>query len=196
MNPSLSEFNNTRYTLIHRIKDRYDEDAWQEFVEIYRRYIYVIIRRMKVDIDTAEELTQSVLIKLWEKLPEFDFNPEIARFRTWLSKVIYYAVINHQNTQNRKPNLVELDDNCAIDPQINKMMDEEWENYIANLALQKVKTSFSGKALEVFEMSLAGKSLKEISETLDIKEDSVYRLKNRVKNSLKKQVALLKEDLG
>ena len=29
----MSEYYNTSYTLIHRIKDRYDDDAWQDGVE-------------------------------------------------------------------------------------------------------------------------------------------------------------------
>ena len=75
-------------------------------------------------------------------------------------------------------------------------MDAEWENYIANLALKRVKTSFSGKAMDVFEMTRTGKSLEEIATTLDIKTDSVYRLKNRVIKQLKKEVNLLRHDLG
>ena len=192
----MSEFNNTSYTLIHRIKDRYDEAAWEEFVEIYRRYIYMVIRHMEIDMDTTEELTQSILIKLWQKLPEINFIQGNAKFRTWLSKVIYNSVVDHQRSVKRSPNLTELNETHGIDSQINKMMDTEWENYIANLALERVKTSFSGKAIEVFEMTRTGKSLEEISIKLDIKQDSVYRLKNRVIGRLKREVNLLRHDLG
>ena len=151
---------------------------------------------MEIDADTAEELTQSILIKLWKKLPEMDFNPRIARFRTWLSRVIYNTVIDHTRSMKKNLNMVELDDNHGIDPQVNKMMDEEWENYIANLAYQRIQSSFSGKALDVFEMILAGIDSEKIAQKLDIKQNSVRRLKKRVKDRLKKEVSLLQQDLG
>ena len=37
----------TRLTLINRIKNKFDDQSWEEFSEIYRPYIAVIIRNMK-----------------------------------------------------------------------------------------------------------------------------------------------------
>ena len=190
------EFKNTRYTLIHRLKDQYDENAWEEFIDIYRRYIYVVIRRMDIPVHEAEELTQNLLVKLWEKLPNFNFNPEVARFRTWLGKVIYNSVISYKRSKKNETFKLELDESHSVDSKISEMMNREWENYIANIALERVKPLFSGKAMEVFQMSLDGKDLKEIAESLEIKEDSVYRLKNRVKEKLSKEISFLREDLG
>lgn len=192
----MTGINHTRYTLIQRVKDRYDEAAWKEFVDIYERYIYVVIRKMEIDAGTSEDLTQSILIKLWKKLPELDFNPEIARFRTWLSRVIYNAVVDHVRSVKRSPGQVELDENHGIGPQINQMMDEEWENYIANLALQRIQASFKGHALEVFEMIISGIGPAKIAAKLGIQQASVRKLKNRVKARLKNEIAILRQDLG
>ena len=37
----------TRFTLIERVKQQYDEKAWKEFAEIYKGYIYAVIRGIK-----------------------------------------------------------------------------------------------------------------------------------------------------
>lgn len=192
----LSDFKNTRYSLILRLKDRYDESSWSDFVEIYQRYIYIIVRRMNVPIDEANDLTQNILIKLWKNLPNFDYNPKIARFRTWLSRVVYNSVLTHLRSLKNKTVVVELDENLSVDPVINQMMEEEWENYISNIAYTNIKEIFSGKAIEVFELSLEGNSIEEIALKLGLKPNSVYRLRGRVKDRLKKEIDILDNDLS
>ena len=191
----MSEYGNTRETLIIRVKNQYDENAWQEFVEIYRRYTYVVIRRLGVDVDPAEELTQNILLKLWEKLPDYKYDPKVARFRTWLSRVIHNTVLNFRRQASRQPAIVELNDVHPINSETEKMMEKEWETYLTNLAMERVEGKFSGKAISVFNMSMEGKSAAEISDSLEIEENSVYRLKNRVKNQLIQEIKVLKTDL-
>ena len=41
--------NQTRLTLIQRAQNPDDELAWNEFVEVYKNYIYVIIRQMGIN---------------------------------------------------------------------------------------------------------------------------------------------------
>lgn len=191
----MSEYGNTRETLIMRVKNQYDEKAWQEFVDIYRRYTYVVIRRLGVDVDPAEELTQNILLKLWQKLPDYKYDPKVARFRTWLSRVINNTVLNFRRQKSRQPVIVEIGDEYTLSSDVEKMMEKEWESYLTNLAMERIEDKFSGKAISAFNMTMEGKQIKEIAEELEVEENSVYRLKNRVKNQLIQEIKLLKEDL-
>ena len=92
----------TRATLIQRLQLQSDEAAWEEFIDVYSRYIYAIIRRLGVPAQSAEELNQAILVKLWEKLPDYKFLPEVAKFRTWLFRVIFNAVISHKRKLNKE----------------------------------------------------------------------------------------------
>ena len=74
-------------------------------------------------------------------------------------------------------------------------MEQEWEKYIANIAWEKVKPMFSGSAIQVFELSIEGKSSEEISEQLGLKLNTVYKLRNRFKDKLAKQIEYLRQDL-
>lgn len=178
-----------------RVKNQYDEKAWQEFVDIYRRYTYVVIRRLGVDVDPAEELTQNILLKLWQKLPDYKYDPKVARFRTWLSRVINNTVLNFRRQKSRQPVIVEIGDEYTLSSDVEKMMEKEWESYLTNLAMERIEDKFSGKAISAFNMTMEGKQIKEIAEELEVEENSVYRLKNRVKNQLIQEIKLLKEDL-
>ena len=173
-----------------------DEPAWEEFIDVYSRYIYAIIRRLGVSAQSAEELNQAILVKLWEKLPDYKFLPEVAKFRTWLFRVIYNSVISHKRKLTKEAVTSEITDDIEVKPEINKIMEQEWEKYIANLAWEKVKPMFSGSAIQVFELSLEGKSSEEISEQLGLKLNTVYKLRNRFKDKLAKQIEYLREDLS
>ena len=74
-------------------------------------------------------------------------------------------------------------------------MKKEWEIYITNMALERIKEQFNGNAIEVFKMSLAGIPVDEIAEKLDIKENTTYRLKNRVKSKLIDEIEKLRFEL-
>jgi len=186
----------TRATLIQRLQLQNDEPAWEEFIDVYSRYIYAIIRRLGVSAQSAEELNQAILVKLWEKLPDYKFLPEVAKFRTWLFRVIYNSVISHKRKLNKESITSEITDDIEVKPEINEIMEQEWENYIANLAWEKVKPMFSGSAIQVFELSLEGKSSEDISEQLGLKLNTVYKLRNRFKDKLAKQIEYLREDLS
>jgi RNA polymerase sigma-70 factor (ECF subfamily) len=55
---------NTRASLIARLSDAEDAEAWQEFVEIYLPLLYRLARRKGVQHADAEELSQEVLMSV------------------------------------------------------------------------------------------------------------------------------------
>jgi RNA polymerase sigma-70 factor (ECF subfamily) len=80
-------------------------------------------------------------------------------------------------------------------PEINAIAEREWEIHLTNLALENIESLFSGKAVAAFRLTLKGRSVEEIAKELDLKENSVYRLKNRVKDRLIQEIMHLREEL-
>ena len=54
----------TRPSLLVRLRDSRDEQAWGEFVEIYRPLVYRLARRRGLQDADALELVQEVMIKV------------------------------------------------------------------------------------------------------------------------------------
>ena len=189
----------TRQTLIERLRTKSDEDSWQTFTDTYQRYIYVVIRRMNIGHSEAEDLVQEVLIKIWNKLASFNYDPGKAKFRTWLSAVIKNHVFNYVESRKSYSNKIEKagqqPQKAYTEDEIDAVMQKEWEIYITNLALEKIKGQFTGNAIKVFEMSLAGVSVSKIAEKLEIKENTAYRLKNRVKSKIIEEIEQLRFEL-
>jgi len=192
----------TRATLIQRVQNQQDEQSWEEFVRVYRRYIYAIIRSMNISEHDTEDILQQVLINLWNSLPKMDYD-KINRFRSWLSTVTKNCVTDFIRKRMRDANRLEKaskDDTLtylkAIRlPEIDDIAEREWEIHLTNLALENIESLFSGKAVEAFRLTLQGKCVEEIAEELDLKENSVYRLKNRVKERLIQEIRHLRTEL-
>jgi len=193
---------NTRATLIQRVQNQQDEQSWAEFVEVYRRYIYAIIRSMNISEHDTEDILQQVLINLWNSLPKMDYQ-KIKRFRSWLSTVTKNCVTDFIRKRTREANRLEkaAKDNTLIYlktirlPEIDSIAEREWEIHLTNLALNNIEPLFSGKAVAAFRLTLQGRSVEEIATELDLKENSVYRLKNRVKERLIQEIVHLRTEL-
>ena len=193
---------NTRRTLIERVKNQHDENSWEEFVKVYQDYIYAIIRRMGINEHDADDLLQQVLINLWKMLPRLNFDG-IKRFRSVLSNVTRHRVIDFMRKRGNEANRL---DNASKDEtlrylnqlnlsEVDAIADREWEVHLTNLAIEKVAPRFSGQAVNIFRMSLKGLDVKEIANEVGLKENSVYRLRNRVKACLIEEIAQLREEL-
>ena len=191
----------TRITLIERVQDQHDEASWREFEGIYHGFIYGVVRRMNISEHDAEDIVQQVLITLWKKLPKQDVRT-IKRFRSWVSTITKNCVIDFIRKRTSE---ITRWEKAARDetaeylqgirlPEINALAEKQWQIHITNRALENIKPLFFGKAMEVFQLSLQGRSIGEIAIKLDLKERSVSRLKTRVKNQLTQEIERLREE--
>ncbi len=195
----------TRQTLLERACNRGDEAAWTEFVGYYHAFILMVVRKMGIQQPDADDMVQAVTLKLWKNIDRFKVDAERAKFRTWLSAVIRNTVIDHINQRTRQfENTGAMADNCNALPQfmettsqpdLDRLISSEWEAYVTTLAMENIKPLFSSRAIEVFSMMLDGAEPHAVSEQFGIQENSVHKLKNRVKDRLIEEIRRIREEL-
>jgi RNA polymerase sigma-70 factor (ECF subfamily) len=78
------------------------EDAWAVFQAGYREVILGWGQRYGLDLHTAEDLTQEILIKLLEALPRYKHDPDRGRFRSWLKTVVRTVLADRRRRQRRR----------------------------------------------------------------------------------------------
>ncbi len=189
---------NTRQSLIMRAKDPTDEEAWADFVGYYERFIFYLLHRMNIKSDDLDDLAQMILVKLWKYIGSYEKQAN-TKFRTWLGLVVRNIVYTYYQTEQRRKNVivsnVEIDEETIAEEgsDLEKTIVKEWEIYMTNFALERMRGNFSETAVKVFEMSLSGTPAKEIAASLNISVDSVYTLKNRAKTHLIEEIRAIKQ---
>ena len=188
----------TRQTLLDRLSNKYDEKSWHEFIETYKSYICVIIARMGISEADTEDLAQQVLLKLWKKLPEFEYNRD-KRFRNYLATTARNTVSDFirkiKSEQARIENLSETSTVNISLPDIDKLINEEWENFIANLALENIRKHFDSKSIDLFLKILEGHSTSDLADNSGLKVNSIQKTVRRVREKLKEEIIHLKYNL-
>jgi len=195
------EFCPTRHTLLMRVISEQDENSWEEFVYYYKKFIYLLTRRLGLNHHDGEEIVQQVLTQLWKKLPEFEYGNG-SRFRAYLYTMTYNFVKNFYNKNSREQKRIEkardLDSwnpELSSENEINSLIEKEWRKYLSNLAFERVKKKFSENVVRIFEEFNKGIPVSEICEKQGLPSNTVYVYANRVTKKLKEEVARLKGEL-
>jgi RNA polymerase sigma factor (sigma-70 family) len=81
-----------------RIKGQ-EEFAFSQLMQKYQQKVYATIRRMVLNHDDANDITQDVFIKCWNKISEFRGDSQIY---TWLYRIATNETINFLNQKRRK----------------------------------------------------------------------------------------------
>ena len=84
------------------------------FERLYRQHVgrvFSVCARMTGDRTAAEELTQDVFVRAWEKLALYRGE---SAFSTWLHRLAVNVVLNHRKSEGRRRGRLE-DDQDAID---------------------------------------------------------------------------------
>jgi len=173
-----------------------NKQKWDEFASYYYPFIKIILRHLRIHENDIEDIAQNVMLKLWKNLSKFDSSR--GKFRTWLISIIRNTAkavqIKQIKDKNRDYKYLEEHPLTNHDP-LEDIFREEWRKYLTNVALENIRKQFSGKAIDVFLLSLKNLKVEQIAERLDLKVDSVYRLKNRVKEQLLLEIKRLRTEL-
>ena len=189
-------YQSTRMTLIKRVKDRLDDNSWEEFTQTYQPYIMTILHRSGIPSSHIQDLCQDILLKIWKSIESFEYDPEKCTFRTWLSVVCRNTVYKFSAKQKK----LAIDDvevpHIADEAEIDHIIEREWRLYIAAKALESVSRQFNKNALEAYRGFHKGQSVEDIAQSLEISESSIYVYNKRVKDAMSREIILLSRELN
>src|SRR6476620_5005428 len=98
----MTELPRTRYSLLVRLKDHADADAWRTFIDGYAPAVFAFARRNGLQAADAGDLAQDVCKAVAAALPAFDYDPDRGRFRGWLFTVVRNQLKMHRRSLARR----------------------------------------------------------------------------------------------
>lgn len=90
----MSEFPETRDSLLVQVRDPGNRDAWERFASIYRPVIVRIAVARGLQHADAQDLSQQVLMAVAGAVGDWEKRDESTKFRHWLSRVTKNAILN------------------------------------------------------------------------------------------------------
>ena len=193
----------TRESLLQRVCRAPDDASWEEFLNYYRDYLYGMARKTGLSHEDAEEVVQNVCVNILKALPQFEYDKDRGRFRSWLATII--ANEARMLLRKRRGHLESMDRHrqesvrvylSRCDPDIpGQIAEEEWRAYVTRLAWDKVRPHFSSHYLEAFEMLSKGVRAADVASQLGLNRSSVYVYRKRIEDRLREEVIRLNREL-
>ena len=190
--------NPTRQTLISKVADQTDEAAWEEFVSYYQDYLEKVLYKTGLNEEEVKDFSQMTFVRVWEKIPEFTYNPKRGRFRSWFTQIALNYISNHRRLKSTSSSHIDIDSEVIHDSSSEMMeqMEQEWQVFIAEKAWEKISSKLSDVMKQAFELHLEGFTSAEIGQELNIAESTARVYKKRISFKLKYEIERLEQELS
>ncbi|MBD3266814.1 sigma-70 family RNA polymerase sigma factor [bacterium] len=163
------------------------QEAFVALIERYRRYIYGIAYKIVLNADDALDVTQSVYLKLAQKLHRYD---GAGNFKAWLASLTARAAIDFQRKTKREhqtdPNrLIPILDKQTSDPvpPVWEQVETEEQTARVEKAMRQLSRQQRAVFMLAFEKDMASQ---DIAEELGLPRGHVRVQLHRATQAIKK----------
>jgi RNA polymerase sigma-70 factor (ECF subfamily) len=189
----------TRPSLLLRVRDPQDAEAWGEFVGLYGPLVYRFARNRGLQDADAADLTQAVFQAVAGQVRRLDYDPERGTFRGWLFAVVRNQLGTYLRGLGRAPrgsgdtgvqDLLEELPGRETDDQA--AWDAEYARRLFGWAADRVRGSFRDSTWRAFwETAVEGRGAQDVADELGTTVGAVYTAKSRVLDAIRAEVRQL-----
>jgi RNA polymerase sigma-70 factor (ECF subfamily) len=192
----------TSASLLVRLRDGHDADAWGEFVRLYAPVVYGFARKRGLQDADAADVMQDVLRSVSAAVGRLDYDTQRGSFRGWLYTVARNKIFNFLDRRRRQVvadgdsgTRQRLAEQAGPEIDLAGEWDLQYERRLAALAMETVKREFQPATWRAFLLTAVdGKSAKEAGEAVGLSPGAVYVAKSRVMARLREEVRRLQDE--
>ena len=187
----------TRVTLLTRLRDGRDGDAWREFFDLYGPVVYRFARNRGLQDADAADLMQDVLRSVARNAHRMEYDPKRGTFRGWLYTVTRNKIYNFLNGQRHRPRASGDSDAherlesapAREDDGPDADWEREYQRRLTDRAMDIVKEEFQPATWQAFwGTAVDGRPATEVGTGLKMSAGAVYVAKSRVLARLRDEV--------
>lgn len=201
----------TRQSLLSRLKDWNDQDSWRDFFETYWRLIYDVARKAGLEDGEAQDVVQETIVSVAHQMPGFRYDPSKGRFRSWLHQITRRRIADQLRKRYRDSAMVTpmsfapgtADGDpiesmaAASESTIDAIWDQEWEQHLTAMALERVKRNVRPDHFQIFDLNvIQGWPPSKVARSLGVSMPLVYVVRHRLGRLLRKEISRLQDAGG
>jgi RNA polymerase sigma-70 factor (ECF subfamily) len=196
----MAEFPPTRPSLLLRLRDARDAEAWREFVDLYAPLVYGYARKQGLQDADAADLCQDVLGAVAGAVGRLDYDPARGAFRNWLFTIVRNRLANWQAARGRRAQASgdsttqQLLEQCPAPGGMEAEWQAEWESRLIAWACEQAHRQVSEATWQAFwRTAVEGQPVKPVAADLGLTVTAVYHARSRVLSRLKELVRSAQE---
>jgi RNA polymerase sigma factor (sigma-70 family) len=186
----------TRPSLLVRLRDAGDEQAWSEFSDVYVPLIYGFVRKHGLQDADAADLTQDVLRAVSRGIAKLDYDPRAGTFRGWLFTVVRNKLRDFRSGPRQLAQGsgdTQIHNLLAKQPGDGHVDENHWETeyqqQVFQWAARQVESEVEPATWQAFwRTAVEGHGGKDVAAELGLSVAAVYLAKSRVMARLKQRV--------
>jgi len=190
----------TRASLLLRLRDSHDHEAWAEFVSLYEPVTYRLLRKNGLQDADAREVMQELFLAVSRNIDRWDPAKQRGSFRGWLRRVARNLVINWLKHRERRvvatggSDLHAMFEMLPADGPESVEFDRELRRALFHRAAEKVRDEVHGATWQAFwETGIVGTPPADAAKKLGMTVAAVRVAKCRVLARLRATVLELEE---
>ena len=190
----MTESPETHASLILRLRDRADQQAWREFVEIYQPVIYRLARYKGLQHADADDVIQQVLSDVAGAVDRWQPDRNRGRFRTWLQTIARNRIANalSRQTADRASGESGERERLAQQPAADAdsmLIITECRREIFRWAARQIRDEFEPDTWDAFwQSAVLGRKASDVARQLGKTVGAVYTARSHVMRRLKQKV--------
>src|SRR5581483_8644736 len=157
----------TRPSLLLRIRDGQDHEAWRQFIQMYAPVVYGFVRKRGVQDADAADLMQEVFRSVAGAAHRLDYDRKRGTFRGWLYTITRNKLYNFLTARKRKERASgDSDGQRRLEEQAapadgSDLWDREYERQMFSFAAEQVRDEFHPQTWQAFwQTAVDGKNPK------------------------------------
>ena len=182
----------TRPSLLLRLRDPADQQAWGEFVSLYEPLLLRVMRQRGLQEADARDVTQQVVLAVTQAVEKWQPDGKAASFRRWLFAIARKLAL--KSMQRGKPlrglprrgvggsDMLDLLNNLPEPaPEIVTAFHEEYRNEMFHRAAEQARSEFRESTWSAFwKTCVLHEPIAEVARQLELSAGSVYVARSRI----------------
>ncbi len=178
----------TRPSLLIRVKNPQDQEAWAEFYEIYAPLLYRFARSRGLNHADAEDVKSQCCEALVRQIPTFDYERHQGGFKAWLYVMVKRRVIDRlRRRTEHQLDSAELRQLPAAETQ--DVWDLQWREHHLRYCVNSLRPTVRAETWAVFSLLIEEQlTVGEVATRLGITTNQVYKTRRRMLELIRRRI--------